>query len=231
MRLLIIRHADPDYENNTITAAGREEAKALAARLKANGVNSIVCSTLQRAVDTMKYTQDLTGISPVFHDWLCEFEWEGTAGSFKNPWDIPGEKLLDSPDCLSLSSWQNTGGFDGEKIFKDYKERIISFDRFLYEKGYERTGLYYRELSGNNDCIAIFCHAGLGTALISHLLNIPLTLAWSNTWLAPSSVSTIVFNRRDGETAVPRCISLGDTSHLYAAGLEVKPRGFKGNFY
>jgi probable phosphoglycerate mutase len=37
MRLLIIRHAEPDYKNNTITPAGHQEARALAQHLRVLG--------------------------------------------------------------------------------------------------------------------------------------------------------------------------------------------------
>ena len=33
MRLYIIRHADPDYKNDTITVFGHKDAQALAKRL------------------------------------------------------------------------------------------------------------------------------------------------------------------------------------------------------
>jgi probable phosphoglycerate mutase len=43
-------------------------------------------------------------------------------------------------------------------------------------------------------------------------------------------VTTVLFEERSAERAAPRCIGLGDVSHLYAAGLPVRPRGIKGNF-
>ena len=49
MRLYIIRHADPDYENDTITPAGHLEAQALSVRLKGEGINKIFCSPAGRA--------------------------------------------------------------------------------------------------------------------------------------------------------------------------------------
>ena len=55
MRIYIIRHADPDYENDTITPRGHLEAKALAERMLQENIDSI-CSPLQRARHTMNYT-------------------------------------------------------------------------------------------------------------------------------------------------------------------------------
>jgi probable phosphoglycerate mutase len=53
---------------------------------------------------------------------------------------------------------------------------------------------------------------------------------WSGFWLPPSSVTTVLFEERSAEWAVPRCIGLGDVSHLHMAGLGVQPSGIKANF-
>jgi hypothetical protein len=42
--------------------------------------------------------------------------------------------------------------------------------------------------------IAIFCHNGMALTLISHLLAIPLPMVHVSMWLAPSSVTTILFD-------------------------------------
>ncbi|MCA1595762.1 MAG: histidine phosphatase family protein, partial [Chloroflexi bacterium] len=61
MRLYIIRHADPDYPNNTITEDGHKEARALADRLAAEKLDRIYCSPMGRAIDTARYTADRCG--------------------------------------------------------------------------------------------------------------------------------------------------------------------------
>lgn len=76
----------------------------------------------------------------------------------------------------------------------------------------------------------MFCHAGLGLTWLAHLLAIPPTLFWAGFWLAPSAVTTILFEERTPEWAVPRCIGLGDVAHLYEAGLSVRPRDIRANF-
>jgi hypothetical protein len=76
----------------------------------------------------------------------------------------------------------------------------------------------------------VFCHGGFGLTWLAHLLALPLPLVWSGFWLPPSSVTTMLFDERSPEWAVPRCIGLGDVSHLYAAGLQVQARGIMANF-
>jgi probable phosphoglycerate mutase len=97
--------------------------------------------------------------------------------------------------------------------------------------GYERDGGKYKILRSNPEQIAIFCHNGFGLIWLSHLLQIPLPLMWSGFTMAPSSVTTILFDERSSEWAVPRCIGFGDTSHLYQAGLPISSHGIKANVY
>ncbi len=50
MRLYLIRHADPDYENDKLTPAGELEAAALARRLAAYHLDAIYSSPMPRAL-------------------------------------------------------------------------------------------------------------------------------------------------------------------------------------
>lgn len=84
-------------------------------------------------------------------------------------------------------------------------------------------------LQPNRAKIAVFCHGGLGLTWLAHLLEIPLPLVWSGFWLPPSSVTTVLFDERSPQWAVPRVVGLGDVSHLYEAGLPVQPSGIKAN--
>ena len=56
MRLLIVRHADPDYSIDSLTPAGWEEAKLLADRLAPVPVAAYYVSPLGRAKDTASLT-------------------------------------------------------------------------------------------------------------------------------------------------------------------------------
>lgn len=73
-----------------------------------------------------------------------------------------------------------------------------------------------------------------------------MSQVWSSFYLAPSSVTTVLFDERSQDKAVPRAIAVGETGHLYAAGLkteiskyekpnifssEPRPSGIKANFF
>lgn len=94
--------------------------------------------------------------------------------------------------------------------------------------------------------VAVFCHGGFGLTWLARLLQMPVSQVWSSFYLAPSSVTTVLFDERSLNKAVPRAISVGETGHLYAAGLktaiskyekpnvfssEPRPSGIKANFF
>src|SRR4051794_12791112 len=77
MRLYIIRHADPDYDRNTITDAGHLEAQALSRRFAKQRLDFIYSSPFPRAIETMQYTATLLGITPEIIEWTAELnEWK-----------------------------------------------------------------------------------------------------------------------------------------------------------
>ena len=76
MRLLFIRHADPDYARDSLTPRGEEEALALAETLREQRIDAVFCSPLGRAKRTMEVGLSLRGDQlPVkILPWLREFD-------------------------------------------------------------------------------------------------------------------------------------------------------------
>ena len=56
MKLLIIRHGDPDYSIDSLTETGWIEADVLSEKLTRLDVKAFYCSPLGRAKDTAKAT-------------------------------------------------------------------------------------------------------------------------------------------------------------------------------
>lgn len=228
MRIYLIRHADPDYANDTITADGKREAEALADRLSLVGLDFIYASPLGRAQDTMRYTADRLGLRPEVLHWTQEITGMYTTlepyGTF-SPFNTPGELILEGDTLPGHDDWFGRPYFTDERLLQTVADIRRGSDELLGRHGYEREGARYRCVRPNDHKIAVFCHGGFGLTWLAHLLNLPLTLVWSAFWLAPSSITTLFMDQRSNEWAVPRCIELGDTSHLYAAGLPVRLRG------
>jgi probable phosphoglycerate mutase len=233
MLLYFIRHADPDYVNNTITAEGRLEAKALAQRMAHGGLDKIYCSPYGRAVNTMSYTADAVNLSASRLDWLKELDEfifkQATPWQVDCAWEIPGEVIMGEQALPTHDNWHEhklLNEFETKRIFT---ELVANSDSFFARQGFVRQGRRYKVVAPNNKKIAVFGHGGFGLTWLAHLLNIPPLIMWTEFWLAPSSVTTVLFEQRSGEWAVPRCLSWGDTSHLYKEGLDIKPRGLVGN--
>lgn len=232
MRIYLIRHADPDYQNRTITEAGHLEANALAKRLKSEGINRIYVSPLRRAFHTMKYTTDLLGLDHEELEWVQEirdFGVDKKVFGTSVAWNVPGEFMRRRPR-FDQENWHGQPPFDGPNFRTTYEQLVRNSDQFLEDCGYRRNNGSYEIVSGNRDRIAVFCHAGFGMTWLAHLLDLPVPLVWSGFFLAPSSVTTILFDERNDNTAVPRCLCVGDTSHLFASDLPVQPAGIIANY-
>jgi broad specificity phosphatase PhoE len=232
MKLYIIRHADPDYPNNTITPAGHIEAQALARRMKKAGLTRLYSSPLGRARDTAQYTAEATGLTPEILPWTAEISVPhvtGINGNKLTVWDIEGEVIRGGNEIPTRTNWHQLpelSGFDYKAVFQGVRD---SSDEFLAGLGYKREGGVYHGSSDNKEQVAVVCHGGLGGWWIAHLLEIPLSLVWCGFFLPPSSVSTILMEHRSPEIAVPRLTGLGDVSHIYAENLPQNTRGLLTN--
>jgi probable phosphoglycerate mutase len=233
MRLYIIRHAEPDNPNNTITPAGHLEAEALANRMCQIPLDRMYVSPLARAIHTMQYTANQNGMKATVLDWIQEIPdshvhldpWGRLSG-----WDIPGEVIRQN-NLPDHENWKSHALFQEANASAIANRIADASDVFLKQFGYERVGNNYRILQSNQEQIAVFCHNGFALTWLSHLLAIPLPLMWSGFTLAPTSVTTILFDERSTNWAVPRCIGLGDTSHLYKENVPISTHGIKANVY
>ncbi|MBL8992276.1 MAG: histidine phosphatase family protein [Spirochaetia bacterium] len=234
MRLYIIRHADPDYPNNTITPAGHLEAKALAQRLQFEKISRIFSSPLGRALDTMKYSAEALGLSWTVEEWTQELSLGARISGFSAPeaaWNQHPE-LIRKHRVDQGGIWRDsippieTVKSDLNEVFDSVKKQS---DQFLKRLGFEREGPVYRVVKPNQERVAVFCHGGFGLTWLAHLLDVPLPVMYSSFFLPTSSVSTILMEERSGGIACPRAIGLADLSHLYGKGLGMSRAGMVAN--
>lgn len=223
MRLYIIRHADPDYPNKTITEAGHIQARALAERLKIEGITHIYTSPAGRAMHTMQYTADKLELPFVVEEWMLEL---AELVSMQDPvhgvftaFCIDGVTVRSALPLPDHRNWHKRRPLNNPKILEMFESLKLSSDKFLAKHGYVRQGGIYHIRKASEDRIAVFCHDGFARTWIAHLLEIPVSLMWAGFILSPSSVTTVNFaDRPDGMTA-PRCTGLGDTTHLHKISL------------
>ena len=178
MRILFIRHGEPDYENDTLTETGFKQAQLVAQRLKDEGIEEIWSSTHGRAVDTAKFTSDLLGIPVKTTDFIREITWGSTNGeelfAGGHPWDIADEMARRGMD-LNDPNWRSNQFFANNKAVQCVDQIEKGIDEWLFDLGYKRTGLYYDHMieEDHHRTIAFFCHGGSSSAAIAHIMNLP----------------------------------------------------------
>ncbi len=225
MRILIIRHGDPDYEHDTLTEKGHREAKLLAEKLGKEKIDYFYSSPLGRAKDTCMYVAKAHGREQdiVVKDWLQEFGCPLTLPSGRAryiPWDMLPSEWVNVPQMYDYKNWYKQDFYEKANMESFYKKVTDNFDSLLAEHGYVRDGEIYRTEKGHTETLAFFCHFGLEVLLLSRLCNVSPIPLWHNFAALPTSVTTLYTEeRREGE-AVFRCCGFGDTGHLYAGGEE-----------
>ena len=73
MKLIFIRHGEPDYSIDSLTEKGWREAEYLAQRISKLDVTEYFVSPLGRAQDTSKAPMKAVNRTAITKDWLREF--------------------------------------------------------------------------------------------------------------------------------------------------------------
>lgn len=222
MRLLIIRHGDPDYANDTLTEKGHREARLLAERLGKEKIDYFYSSPLGRARHTCDYVAKAHGREDdvVEKDWLREFVCPITLPSGRKrdiPWDMLPNEWIDNSKMYE-KDWYKQDFYEKGEMERRVRYVTDGLDALLKKHGYTRDGGLYKTEKGNADTVALFCHFGLETLLLSHLCGVSPIPLWHHFVALPTSVTTLYTEERRQGTAVFRCCGFGDTGHLFAGG-------------
>lgn len=223
MRILIIRHGDPDYTRDTLTEKGHREAALLAKRLGKEKIDYLYSSPLGRAKHTCEYVARALGKEKeiVVKDWLREFDHALVLpnGRERNiPWDMLPTEWTGVPQMYDYKAWHGQDFYRAVDMEKEYKKVTDGLDELLAQHGYVREKEYYRVEKGNTDTIALFCHFGLEMVLLSRLCNLSPIPLWHHFVALPTSVTTLFTEERRAGIAAFRCCGFGDTGHLYVGG-------------
>lgn len=222
MRLLIVRHGDPDYERDSLTETGWKEAELVAEYLAKEEIEAFYMSPLGRAQDTASCTLKKTHRSAEICDWLREFDAlikrPDLNGELDICWDWLPQDLEKDIRNYDVNNWFQTDIMRDGNVQAAYETVCKGFDDLLKKHGYEREGMHYHAVRPNNDTIVLFCHFGVECVLISHLINVSPMILWNGLCAAPSSVTSIYTEERRKGIASFRMNEFGSTAHLYAAG-------------
>ena len=200
MRLLLIRHGDPDYGVDGLTETGKREAALLAKRIAPMEIADYYVSTMGRALETARPVLDKAGRTAMECDWLREFSVgvhrPDCEGLSQVPWDWLPQDWSKSPILLDREHWFEHPVFAEMDLKAAYDAVIAPFDKVLADHGYVRDGLCYRVGRANSDTLAFFCHFGVSCVLMSRLMNVSPMVLWHGTAMAPTSVTTIYSEER-----------------------------------
>jgi len=224
MLLYFVRHGDPIYTPDQLTALGKRQAEAVAKRLSLYGVDKIFASTSTRAYQTAIPTseickKDITQLdfANETHAWdqLCVKTKDGRqTWAFRHP---ETAQLFVSNEIRALgNNWPEHPAIR-EYHFEIGMKRIQdAADEFLLSLGYEhiREKNLYKAVRPNDDRVALFAHEGFGAAFLSCVMDIPYPEFSVHFGLTHSSLTVIEF-REIGGYVIPMILTCGNDSHLY----------------
>lgn len=177
MKLIFIRHAEPDYSKDSLTEKGFREAQILATRTKDWRVTQFYCSPLGRAQATAMPTLRAHGVTltcefpepapDVIHEpdaskaivypWLRELHAPidpmlHPTGK-RIPWDLTPEYLNANPVLLDPNHWWEAPLMQSCDMKNQFDWISGGINAVLAKHGYTREGVCYRTdgLSGASD--------------------------------------------------------------------------------
>lgn len=253
MRIIFVRHGEPDYANDTLTAKGWREAELLSERIKDWDVDAFYTSPLGRAKDTASCTLKKMGREAEVLPWMREFAYgidDPVTGRHGVPWDFVPSYWTSQPVMHDIHRWVEADVLrQNPEIEPAYREVCQKFDELLSSYGYNREQYFYRTLgreehfmagtvapdstfeSGKEEdgntgpVIVIFCHLGITCLVLSHLLNIPFPLLVHGLFMPTSSITVVSSEERWGNEAYFRVQAVGDVHHLLSGKEPISSAG------
>ena len=230
--LYLIRHGDPNYALDCLTERGKLQAAAVAKRLQYAGITQVYSSPMGRAKETAQPTCELLGLPMHIEPWSHEIKSDHMRSKSFPEGDptvlfkVQNTYYLeDGQYDIPFSQGGTAPGFRESEIEIARKEIVEGGRDFLARLGYREENGIYRIENPNEERVALFCHGCFLFTWISELLHIPLHVAWASFGFTHTAMTVLRFaNNANGITA-PRCLTLSDTSHLYAHGPDTNYSG------
>lgn len=226
MRIVLIRHGDPNYEKDCLTELGHKQAAVAAQRLLKEGIDEIYSSPLGRARQTAGYFSELSGLPVHILDFIQEIRFGTEEDLYNNKWNpwlgvqalVREGKDLQSPDWREYPVFKdNLATVDADKIGEET-------DKWLAGLGYVREGLYYRNIKSADTAksagdkektLAIFCHGGASAAFFARVLNQTFPYMCGILLSFPhTTISVLRFDETQDALTLPVIELLNDARHL-----------------
>ena len=219
MRIVFVRHGEPDYTHDCLTEQGKLQALAAAERLREEGIEEIFSSPLGRAAETAAATAELLKLPVKTLDYMRELHWGSTDGtplpSDGHPWDL-ADLLAGEGWDLTNPGWREHPYFRNNRVTENVDMVAQRTDEWLLSLGYERNGAFYRCVRPDDrqKTVALFSHGGSSAAAMGHILNLPFPYACGLFHLEFTGITVIRLDRNPGMQRLP-CLELAnDGRHI-----------------
>ena len=219
MRIVFVRHGEPDYQKDCLTETGKIQAFAAAERLREEGISEIWSSPLGRAAETAEAASRALGLPVRTLDFMREVHWGSRDGAplfaDGHPWDIADE-LARQGINLNDPAWREHPFFRNNTVCDSVDQVEKGIDEWLSDLGYHREGAYYRCCRTNDEqkTVALFSHGGSSCAAMGHMLNLPFPYACALLHLEFTGITILRLDRKPGSMVLP-CLELAnDGQHI-----------------
>ena len=224
MKIVFIRHGDPNYELDALTEKGILEAKALIPRIEKINADYYYVSPLGRARQTAQIAMERIDKEAKVLDWLREFPAVVKHICEPDPgpqcWDWMPSDWAKEPSFYDIDHFYDHPVMKKGHVKEIYEDVLNHFDALLKKHGYAKNGKTFDVLKANHDTLCFFCHFGIECVLLSYLINVSPMILWHGFVASTSSVTIVNTEERQKGIASFRISHFGDTSHLDASGLE-----------
>ena len=228
LRIIIIRHGDPDYIHDSLTPRGDIEATLLAGIIDRYNIDHIYVSPLGRARRTAQFSLDKLGRSAEILDWLQEFPPRilrpDAGGERTCAWDWRPADWTKIPEMYDRDAWCRHPVMLEAGVDRQAAIVYAGLNALLARHGYERDGNIYRVTKSNHDTIALFCHFGVECVMIAHLIGVSPMPIWHGFVSAPTGITSIYTEERIKGIASFRVNEFGATPHLVLGSVEPSKR-------
>ncbi|MBR1764198.1 MAG: histidine phosphatase family protein [Ruminococcus sp.] len=217
MKLLLIRHGEPDYANDCLTDLGRRQAERLGARLKEEEVAAAFTSPMGRARETADIALGDRDVPLTVCDWLHEFDVavrDGGPDKMVSVWDMTPKLWTRDGLLYDREGFAESELIAGTGAPERYEAARRGLDALLAERGLVREGGIYRRQGDCCETLAFFCHFGATCVLIAHLLGVSPVLTLQGFSAEPTAIATLCTDDRFGSEVNFRLHGYGDISHL-----------------
>ena len=220
MKIILIRHGDPNYEKDCLTELGHKQVKIAAQRLLKEEIDEVYSSPLGRARQTAQAYLDASGKGQMtILDFMQEIRFGREGALYDNRWNpwLGVDALIKEGKDLQSPTWREYPVFKDNFATIDADKIAVEADKWLATLGYERQRQYYR-FTGKEEAektIAIFCHGGSSAAFMARVLNQTFAYMCGVLMRFPhTTINVLKFGNTPGQLMLPVIELLNDARHL-----------------